>query len=342
MQSQRDNADVADTFDFDVTKIFGNDNIIEPEAWSLSDTASLSESTQSFPEEFGRTYHAYHAGSYPFPNDVAEQDRLKLQSSCVKHLLGNKLFFAPLSRTKPPLRVMDVATGLGDWAIEMGDMFPESIIIGTDLSPIQPGEVPPNVHFYVEDATDPWDFTHKFDYIHTRCTVGCWGSFQTQIAQEAFASLEPGGWFESQEIDGNICCDDGTLDPNGALAQYFGDLVTASGKMERPAILGAILKDAYEAAGFVDVHQIPLKMPIGGWAKDSRLKKIGLAWQTNLFEGLGGFAYQLFHRVFDRSSEETEVLLVNVRSELCDPRIHSYMPGYVVWGRKPYPGEVPT
>ncbi|KAJ6780317.1 hypothetical protein PWT90_09913 [Aphanocladium album] len=320
--SQRDDADVADTFDFDVTRIFGNNNIIEPEvrdferrmlypclfcsclvlaliillpvgskAWSLSDTASLSESAQTFPEEFGRTYHAYHAGSYPFPNDVAEQDRLKLQSACFKHLLGNKLYFAPLSRAKPPLRIMDVATGLGDWAIEMGDMFPESIIVGTDLSPIQPDEVPPNVHFYVEDA----------------CTVGCWGSFRTQIAQQAIASLEPGGWFESQEIDGNICCDDETLDSNGALAQYFGDLVTASEQMNRPAILAAILKESYEAAGFVDVHQIPLKMPIGGWAKDSRLKSIGLAWQANLFEGLGGFAYQLFNRVFDRSSEETEV-----------------------------------
>lgn len=155
--------------------------------------------------------------------------------------------------------------------------------------------------------TDPWDFSHKFDYIHTRCTVGCWGNFQTQVAQEAFASLEPGGWFESQEIDGNICCDDDSLDPNGALAQYFGDLVTAAEQMQRPAILAAILKESYEAAGFVDVQQIPLKMPIGGWPKDRRLKRIGLAWQANLFQGLGGFAYQLFNRVFDRSSEETEV-----------------------------------
>lgn len=90
--------------------------------------------------------------AYLFPNDVPERDRLKLQSECVKHLLGNKLYLAPLSRSKPPVRVMDVATGLGDWAIELGDLFPESIIVGTDLSPIQPDEVPPNVHFYVEDA----------------------------------------------------------------------------------------------------------------------------------------------------------------------------------------------
>lgn len=48
--------------------------------------------------------------------------------------------------------VLDIATGMGDWAIGMGDYFPQSQIIATDLSPIQPDEVPPNVNFYVEDS----------------------------------------------------------------------------------------------------------------------------------------------------------------------------------------------
>lgn len=34
----------------------------------------------------------------------------------------------------------------------MGDLFGASQIIATDLSPIQPEDVPPNVHFYVEDS----------------------------------------------------------------------------------------------------------------------------------------------------------------------------------------------
>jgi hypothetical protein len=34
----------------------------------------------------------------------------------------------------------------------MGDEFPDAQIIGTDLSPIQPSHVPPNVRFFVEDS----------------------------------------------------------------------------------------------------------------------------------------------------------------------------------------------
>lgn len=32
--------------------------------------------------------------------------------------------------------------------------------------------------------------------------------------------------------------------------------------------------------------------------------------------------------------------LVNVRRDLCDTRIHAYMPTFVVWGRKPHPQEM--
>ena len=90
--------------------------------------------------------------AYAFPNDSPEQERLELQGECIKRLLGTRLYLAPLSTSRPPRAILDVATGVGDWAIQMGDLFPTSTVIGTDLSPIQPAEVPPNVHFYVEDS----------------------------------------------------------------------------------------------------------------------------------------------------------------------------------------------
>ncbi|EXA29441.1 hypothetical protein FOVG_19080 [Fusarium oxysporum f. sp. pisi HDV247] len=86
---------------------------------------------------------------------------------------------APLSAKKPPRNILDIATGVGDWAIQMGDLFPDST----------PKDVPPNVYFYVEDSSDNWMFPQKFDYIHTRNTAGCWSAFETQIAEQAFAAL---------------------------------------------------------------------------------------------------------------------------------------------------------
>lgn len=90
--------------------------------------------------------------AYAFPNDTPEQERLELQSECIKMLMGDSFFMAPLSPSRPPRAILDVATGTGDWAIQMGDMFPDALVIGTDLSPIQPAQVPPNVHFFVEDS----------------------------------------------------------------------------------------------------------------------------------------------------------------------------------------------
>ncbi|KAF9763584.1 hypothetical protein IL306_003059 [Fusarium sp. DS 682] len=302
-------------------------SFIQAEDWD--DSASLTDSVQTFPEEFGRTYHAYRAGcekpqfySYPsqlhqlttdmhaaylFPNDNPEQERLEIMGECYKLLMKGKLYLAPLSAKKPPRNILDVATGIGDWAIQMGDLFPGATVIGTDLSPIQPKDVPPNVYFYVEDSSDEWMFNNKFDYIHTRSTAGCWSNFETQVAEQAFKALEPGGWFESQETDCTPLCDDDTFDPNGPVATWCNELITAADKLQRPAIIGAKLKEIYERVGFVDIHQRMYKMPINGWAKDHRLKQVGWMWADNLIDGLSGFSYQLLHKAFERTSAQIEV-----------------------------------
>ncbi|KAF5127729.1 putative methyltransferase tdiE [Metarhizium anisopliae] len=277
--------------------------------------------------------------AYAFPNDVSERERLVLQSELLSRLFDGKLFFSPLSRTNPPRYILDIATGLGDWAIQMGDLFPTAEVIATDLSPIQPEEVPPNVNFFVEDSSDPWDYSHKFDFIHTRVTGGCWASFEKQIVQQAFDALEPGGYFESQEVDSTLGCDDGTVNAGGALAQWLDDITRASTQCHRSLITGAIMKEAYERVGFVDVQEMIFKVPTNGWAKDAHLREIGKMWERNLLSGLSGFSLSLFHRVFNMSPEEIEVSLVDVRREISDPGVHAWMPVYVVWGRKPYPGE---
>jgi ubiquinone/menaquinone biosynthesis C-methylase UbiE len=54
--------------------------------------------------------------------------------------MNDRLYMALLSAKKPPRNILDIATGVGDWAIQMGDLFPDSTVIGTDLSPIQPND----------------------------------------------------------------------------------------------------------------------------------------------------------------------------------------------------------
>ncbi len=66
----------------------------------------------------------------------SELDRLDLTHQMIRIAMGNKLFNAPIG--EKPAKILDVGTGTGIWAIEMGDDYPDAEIIGTDLSPTQP------------------------------------------------------------------------------------------------------------------------------------------------------------------------------------------------------------
>ena len=245
--------------------------------------------------------------AYAFPNDRPERERLALQHEVFIRLFNGALFYAPLSRASPPARILDVATGTGEWAIQVGDYFPNSQVTATDLSPIQPNDVPPNVTFFVEDSSEPWEYSQPFDYIHTRVTAGCWGSFREQIARQAFDALTPGCWFESQEFDGVVECDDGTLPADGAIARWSRELCTAAERIDRPVVVAKHLRRDFEAVGFVDVHERVFKIPTNAWPKSPQLKEIGRMWESNMTQGLSGFSFHLFNKVYGRSPEEIEV-----------------------------------
>lgn len=66
----------------------------------------------------------------------SELDRLDLTHQMIRIAMGNKLYLAPIGDI--PAKILDVGTGTGIWAMEMGDDYPNAEIIGTDLSPIQP------------------------------------------------------------------------------------------------------------------------------------------------------------------------------------------------------------
>ncbi|OLN85908.1 hypothetical protein CCHL11_05342 [Colletotrichum chlorophyti] len=304
-----------------------------------SETDSLPDSVECFPRYFGRTYHAYRAGSYVFPNDPAEQERLDLQSLALTELFSGRLHFAPIAEDGPPRRVLDVGTGTGAWAMDIGDMYPEARIIGVDLSPIQSNAVPPNVHFYIEDAAQPWAWPDPFDYIHTRVLLGSFGDFKNEVIQQAYDSLRPGGWLESQDFNVEAVSDDDTLAPDSALCRWVAEMNYASELIGRPLSRSHFLKQWYEEVGFVDVRQHVFKIPINGWAKNPRHKHVGKLWEQNFLDGLSGFSLALFTQVLERRQEEVQVSLVDVRRDISNIHIHAYQHVWVVWGRKPYPGE---
>lgn len=118
-----------------------NESTFDSELGSTTSTSIMS-SIRDYEYANGRRYHAYKKGAYLLPNDETEQDRLDLLHHVFLLALNGQLFTSPLHN---PQRILDVGTGTGTWAIDVADGYPSSQVIGIDLSPIQPGWVPPNV-----------------------------------------------------------------------------------------------------------------------------------------------------------------------------------------------------
>ncbi|KAI1130125.1 tam domain protein [Nemania abortiva] len=300
------------------------------------DGESITSSITAYREENGRTYHAYSDGSYHYPNDSPELERLDWQFICLKRLFNGRNYFAPWSQENPPKRILDLATGTGMWAIEMAEEFESSMIVGTDLSPIQPEFVPPNAHFYIHDARlDEWWWPDPFDYIHIRMALGAWDDFEIDVARKAFNHLEPGGWFEAQELLPTLGCDDGSMPDDWAPNLLFNDLEDCAKREKRPLDVAKTYKQGLINAGFVDVTEQVYKIPINGWAKSRNWKTLGDLWNVNCLDAIQGVAMALLHRARGLKQHQIEIHLMDTRRALSDKSVHAYQSCYVVLGRKP-------
>jgi Methyltransferase domain len=222
--------------------------------------------------------------------------------------------------------------------------FPNATIIGTDLSPIQPNEVPANVHFVIDDASEPdWEYQphEHFDYIFARCLLGSLGSYKMMI-KNAFKYLNPGnGFLECHEWLLDLHCDDDSLAstrdyPFRDWISYAHQSSATSLDPPRPLRIAHKIAGWMREAGFVDVHEKVDMVPINAWSRDAHLKNIGKWHMTNWLDGLGGFSYGLFGpRGLNWSQTQIEVFLIGVRKSIQDKNVRAYQNFYCVTGRKP-------
>jgi len=231
---------------------------------------------------------------------------------------------------------LDVGTGTGIWAIDFADEFPNTEVTGTDISAIQPGWVPPNLKFEIEDCTQSWSFPlDHFDYIHIRWLVGSIDDWN-KLFERAFECIKPGGWLESYEMSTMWESDDGSVKETMALGQW-GKIFTEGGRQSGrtfTVVYDELQRKAMEAAGFVDIQERNIKQPIGRWPKDQRLKEIGEVTQLTLEQDAEGYVLFMANTL-GWSKEEIMVYLAMFRREVRSGDYHPYYRKKVVWGRKP-------
>lgn len=326
-QGQGDTIEVDSEFSGDTDSAIGLGDV-------QSFTTSVASSIYNYTYENGRRYHAYRDGAYLFPNDDAEQDRLDMLHHIFKLVLRGNLFKAPI--TEPLQQVLDFGTGTGIWAIDLADEHPSARVQGTDLSPIQPEWVPPNLKFVVDDCESEWpDDEHaSYDLVHGRSMSGSIANWSTLFG-EAFQSLKPGGWLEMQEFDVWFRSEEGELPADSKIMEWQQYLDQASLMFGKRLNIANQFKEKMIGVGFEDVRDDIIKVPIGAWPKDRRLKEQGRWLQAQMLDSIEPISLGYCHRILKWSEVKTQVFMAGVRNEFLNNKTHLFVYCHFIYGRRP-------
>lgn len=291
-------------------------------------------------EDLPRLQHG-RQGKYFFPNDSTEQSRLELQHRLFKLAMGGKLAWAPIDGARLG-RALDIGAGTGAWVEDFArEHYPDTIVCGSDLSNIQPACIMANSRYVVEDSEEEWNHELPFDYIHLRLMFSCFSSYKSMV-KKAFEHLRPGGWVEYQEFSLEVLGVDeysqaALRDDPTAYQGWMNLMREGSLKLGRDIDVTPKLRDWLTEAGFVDVVEKRILVPISAWSSDPLEQELGRLHQENLYNAVEA-VIKMFYAA-GMTQEEVQKYIADYRNNLYDPRLKIYHPWVVVYGRKPYPDE---
>lgn len=193
----------------------------------------------------------------------------------------------------------------------------------------------PNCQFVIDDveATWPYGEDRKFDYIHQRNMVGSIGDWD-RLFQQALQHTTPGGYLELQEFNVWFHTQGGELPDDSHIQRWQRALVDGTKSFGKPLRVVAELADKVKSAGYVDVKEDILKVPIGAWPSDPKLRKIGQYMHVHVLDSIEPLTLALFTRVLGWSEIECQVLIAKVKEEFNNPNQQFFIYTHFIYGKK--------
>ena len=280
-------------------------------------TKSLSGSVL---DQYFENRRQYCSDTYYMPNDEIEQTRLAVAHQAFLLCLNGQLTTARVPQDVK--RILDIGTSPGDWAIAMGERYPNAEIIATDISVFQPTDVPPNVVFQVDDAREEWTYTEPFDFIHIRGLAGAFSDW-TNIYAQAFRHLRQGGFLEVVDVgftqlSGNL------RDPY--IEVFNGACQSAAEKAGTPCGLEHMKRSVLAAAGFGAIRPVTIEVPLGTWSPDRRKHVLGKMALIAVLESLEAVSLRLLTKEMAWKADDVRELCERVKEEVTRPEAHAFTP----------------
>lgn len=144
--------------------------------------------------------------------------------------------------------------------------------------------------------------------------------------------MNSGAWIEQMEVEIEALTDDEEILPNSqirSLCDFTREMSAAAG---RDFQISSAMKRKIEEAGFVDVQEQRLKLPLGPWPTDPKLKDVGRFYERFYKTGLQGWLLQICTRTMGVSTGSSSIDTTNTDVELVDGgpgqrRLYQSLPG---------------
>lgn len=281
---------------------------------TMVDSATIDSSRTLYAEdldyviEHGRRY----CGDYSMPNDVTEQTRQYVIHQVYLKLFDLELTTVPLHN---PKYILDIGTGIGEWAIGIAEKYPDCEVFGTDIAAIQPtDQVPFNVEFHIEDAEEEWIRpANEVDLVHIRNMAGAFRDWNF-IYQQAFACIRPGGYIEVLDFDDHRGYKNFvSWFPEGSAIQLITNALRQASEMDgRPKGVAHMDRRYLIDAGFVDIQEMQHDIPLGRQEN----QKFGEDWLFACVTGVEATCLRLLTKYMGWEADYVRGLCDEVSHEL--------------------------
>jgi SAM-dependent methyltransferase len=201
---------------------------------------------------------------YLLPRTANEAQRLDFQHYLFVHLLGGKLYRAPLIPSQVH-RILDIGCGTGRWAQEMSRHFRHAQVIGFDLSCQYHNPLPEtkdNYRFIEGSLFDGLPFADRSsDFTHQRLLFGGIPKERWAFDIEELARVtEFGGWISMIEMGNEF------QQPGPATQQLLTWWIAYSGSQGIDTAISSRLDGLMRSVGGLrHVRRHVAQVPLGRW-----------------------------------------------------------------------------